>query len=359
MNPLTDLIRDEIVARGPISFARFMERALYEPGCGYYEIVRPVGRRGDFYTSVSVGPTFGELLGFQFAQWANGDALHLMEAGAHDGRLMADILQCLQNHWPELWPKLECTIVEPSPARRQVQAQTLAAFAGKIRWVSGLEEIPEGSIRGVIYSNELLDAMPVHRLGWDAATQAWFEWGVAWEAGRFAWRRLAVAELKAVRNETLQVSQAMREVLPDGFVTVACPRAADWWHAAARRLGRGTLLTLDYGLTSEEFFAPHRTSGTVRAYFQHQIADDVLGNVGEQDLTASVNFSVTQMMGELAGLATRALQTQEQFLMGVFQQTLARPDKFPEWTPERRRQFQTLAHPQHLGRSHHALVQSR
>ncbi len=358
MNLLVERIREEIAGRGPISFARFMEHALYEPGLGYYEKA-VVGRQGDYFTSVSVGGLLGELLGFQFGQWSGGDALHLVEAGAHDGRLMADILESLRCHWPELLPRLSCRIVEPSLARRAQQAQTLERFQDKIAWVGAVEEIAPGSVRGVIYSNELLDAMPVHRLGWDEKQQAWFEWGVAWEADRFVWQRMAEPEIKAARNQTLQIPQAMRAVLPEGFVTIASPRAAEWWHHAALRLAKGCLMTFDYGFAAEEFYSPQRVDGTLRAYHRHRQEQDLLARVGLQDLTAAVNFTVLQAMGELAGLTTRAAQSQEQFLTGIFARTLELPGRFPEWTAERRRQFQTLTHPEHLGRSHRVLVQGR
>ncbi len=361
MSKLAEKIRKEIGTKGIVSFARFMELALYAPTLGYYEReAQRVGRTGDFYTSVSVGSLFGELLAFQFAEWlADGPRgkCHWVEAGAHDGKLASDILSHLHQFRPQLFERIEYCIIEPSPARQQWQRKLLAAFDGKVRWFDSLAALP--TVRGVIFSNELLDAFPVHRVGWDAAAQQWFEWGVRWEDERFVWARMVEAAAKAVRSQTLQVPRELRAVLPDGFTTEIAPAAAEWWSAAANKLESGRLVTVDYGFRAEEFYAPHRANGTVRAYAQHRVCEDPLADPGEQDLTASVNFTVLEMMGELVGLTTEPLTPQARFLTEIFARTLEAKDRFPEWSPARVRQFQTLTHPEHLGRPFHVLVQSR
>src|SRR5262245_59530096 len=182
---LESLLRREIESQGPISFARFMELALYCPDSGYYErSPTGIGRAGDYYTSVSVGPGFGGLLARQFAQWLPEGSVQLVEAGAHDGSLARDILTWLRDNVPSLFGRLAYWIVEPSPNRQKWQQKRLDEFAGKIRWFG---DFP-GHVTGVIFSNELLDAFPVRRFGWDGS---WFEWGVTVEGDRFAWARLA------------------------------------------------------------------------------------------------------------------------------------------------------------------------
>tara|TARA_Y100001934_G_scaffold175189_1_gene207491 strand:- start:553 stop:1725 length:1173 start_codon:yes stop_codon:yes gene_type:complete len=356
---VADLIRAEIAKNQIISFARFMDLALYAPGVGFYEQHGRVGRCGDFYTSVSVGPVFGELLGFQFAEWLEnfrGDCI--LEGGAHDGQLAADILSYLQVWRPDLAGRLNYILLEPSAVRRGWQEDTLRDFEN-IQWKSEWREVKKQSIRGVIFGNELLDAFPVHRLGWDKEEGRWFEWGVVTGEAGFAWARMETPGLKALRNETFQVPIALRECLPDGFVTVSCPMAANWWQDAADRLGQGRLLAFDYGLEAEEFFLPEREGGTLRAYIGQRASADLLACPGGQDLTASVNFTVIRAMGELAGLASRPFVSQEKFLMRIFEQTLTRPEKFPKWTEERRHQFQTLVHPEHLGRPFQVFEQIR
>lgn len=386
-----------------------MELALYCPHCGYYEQEGDnPGRRGDYFTSVSVGRLFGELLAFQFAEWLSepetrnaergnevpsATPVQLVEAGTHDGKLARDILTWLRERRPGLFGRLGYGIVEPSVRRQDWQRRTLAEFGDKVRWVSNLKsliqpaaegnETPRSALRvprldGVLFSNELLDAMPVHRLGWDAKRREWFELGVALDGERFVWARMP----EAVHDSLFRIHAPteLLSVLPDGFTTEVCPAATHWWREAASVLGRGKLLTLDYGLTAEEFFAPHRRDGTLRAYRQHQLSGDVLANPGEQDLTAHVNFTDIQAVGEAAGLTTESFVTQAQFLVRIAEQTwrdkeglgsprgINRPDapgnpgaNIPrgEWDADRLRQFKTLTHPEHLGRAFRVLVQAK
>ncbi|MEY2428439.1 MAG: hypothetical protein QOJ40_1324, partial [Verrucomicrobiota bacterium] len=177
-----------------------MRLALYCPVYGYYEKEEDkIGRQGDYYTSVSVGSLFGELLAFQFAQWleelaleAPRGALHLVEAGAHDGRLAKDILTWMRQHRPEIFQRLEYWIVEPSNIRQTWQKRTLVEFSSQTHWATEFGAPPLfPRVRGIIFSNELLDALPVKRLDWNAGDRIWFEWGVTLNAGQFVWTRMA------------------------------------------------------------------------------------------------------------------------------------------------------------------------
>jgi SAM-dependent MidA family methyltransferase len=359
MKTLPEIIRAEAAASGILTFARFMELALYCPDFGYYETQKDtVGRRGDFYTSVSTGKLFGELLAFQFADWlaefkTQDSKVKIIETGAHDGRLAKDILNWLQLRRPKLFEQLEYCIIEPSARRQQWQRATLKEFDPYVRWFGGFQSIAAGSpqLNGLIFSNELLDALPVHRFGWDAKNKKWFEWGVTVAGGKFAWAKIQNPGFKILEAE-------LASVLPDGYIVETSPAAENWWRQAAGILAHGRLLTIDYGLAAEELFSPSRLNGTLRAYFQHQISDDLLANIGEQDLTAHINFSAIQKAGEAAGLKTVMFSTQAKFLTEILKKTLA--DKtFGEWNAGRTRQFQALTHPEHLGRAFRVLVQSR
>ncbi len=388
MSALETVIRHEISVSGAIPFARFMELALYHPEHGYYEgAARPIGRRGDYLTSVSVGGVFGELLAFRFTEWLENEfkvqspesepdgaarPFQIVEAGAHDGRLAADILGWLRRHRPELLARIEYWIVEPSPRRRDWQRDKLTDFAGKVRWLSALPTLGAAphfqSVRGVVFANELLDALPVHRLGWDARARRWFEWGVGVQQDRLVWQQLAAIS-SAVQREPLAglpgcdrlegLPLDLLAVLPDGFTVEVCPQAIEWWRSAARALERGWLVTVDYGLTAEEFFRPERTGGTARAYCQHRSSVDLLGRPGEQDLTAHVNFAALQAAGEAAGLRTEGVFAQGPFLAHTLRQAAESGQSLGVWTPERTRQLQTLLHPDHLGRAFRVLVQTR
>jgi SAM-dependent MidA family methyltransferase len=435
LQQLLEKILVEIRNCGAISFARFMECALYCPVYGYYEKEEDTpGRRGDYYTGVSVGSLFGELLALQFADWlaqigaspqetplrfgatADEDAfqgapasrrqvayhpakklagetpalpgrpLQIVEAGSHTGALARDILTWLRAERPAVSASIEYCIVEPSDRRQVWQRRTLAEFLSQVRWAKSLSELTasipgpgvaqnQRSIRGIIFSNELLDAMPVHRLGWDAKRSVWFEWGVTFCNGLFQWTRLKdeqseipIRVLPPAARQQFQTSISragcswppeLLRALPDGFILEVCPEANRWWAHAAGTLESGKLLTIDYGLSEEEMLLPERVGGTLRAYHRHQISADVLAEPGAQDITAHVNFSALRRLGEAAGLKTDAFVSQEQFLTRIGARVFNRETSFGEWTPERTGQFRTLTHPNHLGHAFRVLVQSR
>ena len=147
------------------------------------------------------------------------------------------------------------------------------------------------------------------------------------------------------------------EGLSDGYVTVQSTRREAFWIKISNALSQGRAMAFDYGLESDAFFVPPRKDGTLRAYYRHKVADDLFARVGEQDLTSSVDFTAIRNAGESAGLKSEPMRAQEQFLMDIFEKTLKKSDRFPEWTAKRRRQFQTLVHPEHLGRQFQVLQQ--
>ncbi len=370
MSPsLADILSAEIAARGPLSFARFMAAALYEPGLGYYETIPArIGRAGDFFTSASVGPVFGRCLAVRFAAWLcrlEAPRLHLAEAGPHDGRLAADVLEALAACEAPLAARVEYWLLETSPVRRAWQEATLRAHRAQARWTGEVHELEPGSIHGVIFANEFLDALPVHRVGWDAVARDWFEWRVGWDGRRFHWVRpetdcqflpLVAALREALAREyPAAVDPAVQRVLPDGFTVELHPAATAWWTAAARALGSGWLVAFDYGFDPAETLRPEHPAGTLRAFYRHHVVDDVLARPGQQDLTTHVPFGALIAAGEAAGLRTEGLMSQAAFLLEV----LGKSDLAAAWTDTERRQFRTLVHPQHLGERFKVLVQSR
>lgn len=357
-----EAIREEIRRQGWISFARFMEIALYCPETGYYETEKDiVGSGGDFITNVSVGSLFGELLAFQFAKWleklrvANSE-LRIVEAGAHDGRLASDILSWLQRFQPKLFSEIEYLILEPSATRRAWQQKTLGKFSN-VRWLQPFNDSTLQHVNGIIFSNELLDAFPVHRFGWDAREKKWFEWGVALEDKKFSWAKKMDPNEK-LPSFILDLPSSLLDVLPDGYIFEDSPAAEAWWREAAKVLSHGKLLTIDYGFTTGEQLSPARLNGTLRAYHRHRVSDDLLANPGEQDLTAHVNFPAIQRTGEAVGLATAIFCTQPQFLTGILSRAV-KETVFASLDAKQVRQFQTLTHPEHLGRAFRVLVQAR
>jgi SAM-dependent MidA family methyltransferase len=367
MHQLANLIHREIAERGPIPFARFMELALYCPELGFYEKEGDnVGRGGDFYTSVSVGPLFGELLAFRFVKWLeergmrNAERLRIVEAGAHDAKLAADILSWLQRQRPEVLAETEYCILEPSARRREWQRARLEKFGAKVRWLAPLSDLQSPAASRhftVVVSNELLDAMPVRRFGWDAARCRWFEWGVGSDAESFTWTRLATP--LHGEKDGLPSNDELLDVLPDGYIVEISSLAEQWWADAARGFQQGKLVTFDYGFSAGGQLQPERLNGTLRAYRQHQVSDNILDQPGEQDITAHVNFPRIEQVGLAAGLVTESFGSQAQFLTGVAAEAWKADSGFGNWDQKRTRQFQTLTHPEHLGSRFRVLVQSR
>jgi SAM-dependent MidA family methyltransferase len=353
---------------GWLSFEKFMELALYDPVHGYYEReCGRVGREGDFITSVSVGSVFGELIAFQLASWYDdgvltSDTTHLspgtgpfqiMEAGAHDGTLALDILNWMAIHRPDLYEKLDYVLLEPSKRRRDWQTTRLQSHRLRVRW---LDSLPDQLVTGIILGNELLDAFPVVRLGWNAKSQDWFLWCVTGQGDRFHWSRQPTTARD--RQFVEAIPRELLTHLPDAFTVEWSPSAENWWRQAARSLRTGGLLTMDYGLRNVmESFVPHRSQGTLRGYRGQRHVVDLLSDPGSVDLTAHVQWERILRAGESEGLKTDFLDDQHRWLTRVFESTLAGHKPFAPWSRDRIRQFQTLTHPEHFGRSFQVLFQ--
>ncbi len=350
--PLVRLVRDAILRDGPLPFSRFMELALYHPQHGYYS--RPpgqVGRGGDFFTSVSVGACFGQLVADHcLAVWremGKPDPFYLVEQGAHDGRLAADVLARLDEVEPG--GPFRCHLVEPRPALRTAQAATLEKWLPRVSWS---DEPPTSPLpAGLFFANELLDAFPVLRARFSGT--AWQELHVGLTPeGAFADAPLDFSDPEAAAHFA-----ALGTDYPAGYTTEFCPALRPWFQAAAQCLARGEWLLFDYGRPAADYYAPHRTGGTLRGYRRHQRQDDPFLHPGETDLTADVDFTRATACAAAAGLQPAGLTSQEAFLIRAATprlQAMEAAGPAPgdaAWL----RQFQTLTHPAHLGRSFHAL----
>jgi SAM-dependent MidA family methyltransferase len=352
MAALAERIRSEI-GDGSMSFADFMARCLYDPADGFYAQPAVTGRAGHFYTSVSVGPVFGGLLGrFVLGEWERMGCpagLDLMEQGANDGRLMADVLAWCEREAPGLASALRVTLVEPLEALRARQRDTLAAWAGRVRWVDSPAQL--AGAEGVFFSNELVDALPVHRVAHRAG--AWWECRVV-RGEPFGWREEPVTSGLA--------DEIARWGIPavEGYTTEVCPAAADWMRSVGRALRRGTVLTIDYGHEAEVLYTPSRAEGTLTAYCRHEKNYEFLSDPGEQDLTAHVNFTQLREAGEAEGLTVREFTDQHHFLVRLAAVELkemesgVRPDA-EKWL----RGFKTLMHPELMGTTFRVLVQEK
>ena len=359
---LKSIIVETITRQGPISTAQFMELALYHPLHGYYEAEGRIGKSGDFITSVSVGDLFGALLCEQLRRWTKeqgGGCPFWVESGAHDGQLACDILDYCQRRHPQTYERVRYLIVEPSETRRRRQERRLERHSSKMQWIKSWGECRPNSISGVIFSNELLDAFPVERICWDAANRIWRRWGVTAKDGNLHWCILPEPFSSLAPGFGGEFSEEIFEHLPDGFTTEVGVAASHWWRQAADRLAGGYLFTIDYGLAAQEFFAPCRRRGTLRAYSRHRQTLNLLENPGQQDLTGHVNYTALLEAGQSKGLETVGIQPQEKFLMDILRH-LSKDERLADiLTPSRIRQLQSLVHPDHFGRAFSVLIQKR
>ncbi len=309
--PLVAVIRDEIAQRGPMPFIRFMEMALYHPEYGYYTSCgEKIGWKGDYYTSSMVHPAFGELIARQLAQMdciLGCKTFTVVEMGAGKGTLCFDIVRFLQKEFSELFNRLQYVIVEKSGWLKARQQEWLGPlFPGRVSW---RESVPS-QLEGVVFSNELLDAFPVHRLC--VGPETFKEIFVDWKQGCFV---EALAD-----PSTPRLQQHWREVGVhfDRPVQVEVNlNALHWMKEVGEALHRGFVLTIDYGYPKEALYTPMRARGTFLCYFRHTVNENPYEHIGEQDMTAHVDFTSLAKVGSEAGLCLLGFTDQAYFLMGL------------------------------------------
>ncbi len=291
---LLERIGAELAAAGNwISFARYMELVLHEPGLGYYAGgARKLGAGGDFVTAPELSPLFGRALARQIAQLlAPGEAL--LEFGAGSGVLAETLLA-----------ELSCPyfILETSAELRQRQQQRLGRRA---QWV---ERLPE-RFRGVMLANEVLDAMPVHALAWTRAGM--LERGVCANESRLAWSDRGADGSILVHAKEIEI-----EIPPSGrYESELALFARAWMRSLGRFLERGAILVIDYGFPAREYFHPQRSMGTLACHYRHHVHGDPFYLPGLQDVTAHVDFSALARAAADVGLEVLGYATQAQFLV--------------------------------------------
>ncbi|MCU0230548.1 MAG: SAM-dependent methyltransferase [Acidobacteria bacterium] len=336
VTPVERELRRRLAAGAPLTFRDFMELALYQPGAGYY--ARPgatTGPAGDFSTSSDVSPDFGRRLAVQAAEvWERlgGGPWRIVELGPGRGLLAGDLLDGLARHAPAARAALEeLVLVETSDALRTVQeARLRAAHPGlALRWATAPAELAPGSIRGVIFGNEVLDALPTHWL--TRRPQGLVERYVALDdAGALT---LADGPLSDPRLAE-QVARYGLLKRPDDDTEV-CLALEEFVAAAARALDCGALFFIDYGHPAVRLADEDHADGTLLAYRGHRVVYDLLARPGEQDLTAHVNWDHLADAAAAAGLASCGRARQERFLLalGLLEDLLFDPDP-AAMTPE-------------------------
>jgi SAM-dependent MidA family methyltransferase len=307
-----------------ITFAEFMDLLLYHPQQGYYATGRVnIGDRGDFFTSPHLGADFGELLAKKFAGlWetmGRPSPFHLVEMGAGQGLLAVDILRYLQQEYSLLFADLDYQILEKAEGLKQQQQQLLATYpdlAAKVRWYNW-GDIPENSIIGCCFSNELVDAFPVHLF--TIAQGQLQEIYVSWQEDRF---QEVIGEISTPRlADYWQLIGMKIQDLAEGYRSEINLAALDWLATVVGKLQRGYVVTIDYGYQSnsasprQNYYSPSRDQGTLQCYYRHQHHNDPYIHLGQQDITAHVNFTALERQGELLGLELESFTKQGLFLM--------------------------------------------
>ncbi|MEM7714379.1 MAG: class I SAM-dependent methyltransferase [Cyanobacteria bacterium P01_A01_bin.68] len=358
-----------------ITFAEYMDLALYHPEHGYYSRkANELGKHGDFFTSVHLGADIGEMLAIQFVEmWEildKPESFELVEMGAGQGYLAADILKYIKQEYSDFFKTLKYTIIEKSPQLKQLQQQRLKEF--DVTWCE-LEQIPNNSITGCFFSNELVDAFPVHQF--------------KIENGELS----EIYVTKEIENSTpsspsspsppsnlftemtdkpttpelvdyLNSLEININQYPSGYRSEINLAALEWLSVVADRLQRGYVLTIDYGYIKNRYYNPRRERGTLQCYTRHHRHNDPYINIGQQDITAHVDFTALEKNGDRLGLEKIGLTQQGLFLMalglGERVASLSQSNQPLSTILKRRDSLHQLLDPMGLG-GFHVLVQAK
>jgi SAM-dependent MidA family methyltransferase len=349
-----------------MTVAAFMDLALYDSERGYYaRAAQRSGRAGDFFTSVDVGPIFGELVEAQLAEMGailNSELgirdFDLIEAGAGNARLSADILRAARAHHPTFYESLRLHLVEASGEARAAQRATLGDMADRL--ASSGAALP-ASFEGVLLANELLDALPVHQV-------VMRDYGLREVYVESATRGpLHLVEGPLSTPALAEYLDRLAVTLEPGWRVEINLKAVDWIREAARRLRRGFIILIDYGHDARELYSPAHAGGTLTTFARHQSSGPEsapetpawLRNPGEQDLTAHVDFTSVRAAAEAEGLTTIAFLDQTYFLLGLLagdRESLAESAATIAKLANDSRSLKTLIVPGGLGSTHKVLI---
>ena len=310
---LADRLRERIKREGPITFHDWMQAALYDEHEGYYrraDLIRQ-GRAGDYRTAPETSPLFGATLASYFAkcfvQLGRPKTWTIFEMGAGRGDFAHAVLTTLRTNFPDVFAATRYLIDEIGDEPRQLAASKLSDYSDRVQFLP-LAELT-APFPGIIFSNELLDSFPVHRVTGSQGTLREMCVDVN-NAGEFVWAQSLPHPGVAVYCEQLNLQ------LSDGQVFEVNLAAEDFVARAAALIDRGWLITVDYGADREDLLnAPNRFAGTLRSFHRHQIIEDVFSHPGEQDLTTTVDWTQIREVGSRNALETLRLERLDQFLL--------------------------------------------
>ena len=328
-NPkLIQKIIEEISLEGPLTFARFMEQALYDHQYGYYmtqavahnqSLRERIGWEGDFFTAPELSPFLAKTLVQQTldidAQLDHPSPFTFVEMGGGNGTFAADFLKQCQQVAPDFLTRLCYFLVERSPSLQSLQRTKIQEAMGhwgegQLRWVSAVDQLEAESVIGMLFSNELVDALPVHRVRFYKHHLQ--EIYVDYADGKF------VERLGALSSPKLEEYVQQHEIdLQEGQVSELHLAAEQWVTQISKVLRKGIMITIDYGHTRNDYYAADRKDGTLLCYYKHAVSNNPYTRVGEQDMTSHVNFSALAKTGKASGLLPVGFTTLAHWLMGL------------------------------------------
>jgi SAM-dependent MidA family methyltransferase len=361
MNPLEQIIIEKIRREGPVPFETFMDMALYHPEFGYYSSSESaLGREGDFLTSPHLHPIFGAMIGRQLCElWqtmGKPTEFDIVEMGAGHGYLAKDSFDYLQNASENMSAFLDSAryiIVEPYAhfeKKQRTVVGDLLENQGRITWVKSLSELND--IKGCIFSNELLDAFPVHLIRMNETVNEIF---INYNENIF------IEEMQGVSSSDITNYINIFSIgLPPGYKTEINLRIKKWLESVAAVLKEGFVLTIDYGYSAKEYYSDDRTGGTLLCYHKHTPNDSPYRNIGQQDITAHVNFSSLKLWGDDLGLKTVGYCPQGTFLTaaGIDEMIVELYSDSADYLSEISK-IKRLIFPQGMGDSHNVMIQYR
>lgn len=353
MASLNQRILDRIRDDGPLTFEQFMGMALYEPCLGYYTSERTdIGIHGDFYTSPHLHPLFGALIGRQLQEmWealGRPGVFRVIEIGGGRGYLSKDILDYLSGK--EIYDSLTYSLVEINPRLRARQEELLSGHRKKLDWPQSLSAA--GKVRGCIVSNEVLDALPVHVVQMDDRLREVY---VASEG--------ETLDEELLPPSTQELEDYLREFsikLPPGYRTEVNLALKAWLREVSEALEEGFVLTIDYGYPAREYYAQERNRGTLLCYHRHRLNENPYENIGQQDITAHVNFSALKNWGERMGLSCLGFTRQGPYLVSLgIDEVMAELYENSEDLASEAARVKGLIMPGAMGDTHKVMVQYR
>ncbi len=318
----------------------------------------PIGRTGDFMTAPELSPILAMTMVRQATEidafLGHPSRFTFVEIGGGTGAFAKAFLRHCQDCVPALFERLSYCLIERSPYLKDCQAQAVGEVmksfpSPKVTWAESIEQVPEESIVGMVFSNELVDALPVHRVRKE--NNQLKEIFVDYVDGNF------IERLEPFSNPALTQYIQQHEVsVQEAQTTELHVASQDWMGHVAKVLQRGMVITIDYGHTTQDYYSPERRDGTFLCYVNHTISTNPYVRVGEQDMTAHVNFSTLATAGRVHGLMPVGLTTMTNWLMGLgVEELVAGKDEQSEEV----KALMQLLRPQGMGKTFKVLVQRK